>query len=118
MTPTLLVVAGLGLIGGFLACIEPGMTKRIVSIGSAITSVSSVGTFIHLVHVYNSRPISLVIATGNPLAGLGLWSEFVYVLSLLTILGAAWGSKKALIPLAVSGGLMLTYLTITITFWA
>ena len=115
--PVLLAAAVLGVIGGCLVFLESSLKKRISSVTSAVAAIASVGAFIRLVHVYNARPLSIVIATGNPIAGLAPWDLLGVLFSVVTIVGSLLGSRKALLPLLISGILMLGYTFLTLSFW-
>jgi hypothetical protein len=115
--PVLIAAAALCVIGGCLAFFESVVRKRVVSIVSAFVTLASIGAFIRLVHVYNSRPLSVVIATRNPLAGLGPWDLMALVFSVVTIVGSFLGSRKALLPLLASGVLMLGYTSLVVSLW-
>jgi hypothetical protein len=113
----LLAVAVLSVSGGCLAVLEPRMNKRVASIASAAASIASLGCFIRLVQVYNSRPLSVVMATGNPIAGLGPWDLLAMLLGVAAIIASVLGGKKALMPLLASSILMFSYTLLTVSFW-
>ena len=115
--PVLLAAAVLCVIGGCLSFLEPSVKKRIASIVSAFATLASISAFICLVHVYNLRSLSVVIATGNPLAGLGPWDDMALLFSVVAIVGSLLGSRKALLPLLVSGILMLGYTSLVVSLW-
>jgi hypothetical protein len=115
--PVLLTVIGLGVIGGGLAFLESSLKKRVASVVSAVAAIASVGAYIRLVQVYNSRTLSVVIATGNPIAGLGPWDELALLLGFAAIVGSVLGARKACVPLLISGVLSLGYTLLTLSFW-
>jgi hypothetical protein len=116
--PSVLVaVAALSVVGGCLAFLESSLKKRLASVASAVAAIASVGAYIRIVHVYNSRPLSVVIATGNPLAGLGPWDELALLLGAAAIAGSILGARKACVPLLISGILALGYTLLMLSFW-
>jgi hypothetical protein len=115
--PVLLAVIGLGVIGGVLAFLETSLKKRVASLVSALAAIASVGAYIRLVHVYNSRLLSVVIATGNPIAGLGPWDDLALLFGFAAIVGSVLGARKACVPLLISGILASGYALLTLSFW-
>lgn len=116
ITPLVLIaVAVMSVGGGYVAAHEPTLRRRTASLAAAVGSIASGGFYIHLLQVYNSRPIE--VFSRNPMAGLGPWDGLAMLLSFAAIIAAGLGAKKARLLLLTSSSLMLSYTLLTLVFW-
>jgi hypothetical protein len=113
----LTAVAVMSVSGGVLAARDSRVWNRTANLMAAGALIASEAAFIHLIQVYNSRPVGLVIASGNPMAGLGWWSLIALLLSFSAIIAAALGVSKASLLLMPSSILMFAYTLLTLSFW-
>lgn len=116
--PVLLAAAVLSVIGGSLAFLDSSLKKRVASVVSAIAALASVGAYIRLVHAYNSTErFRVMVAAGNPVAGLGPWDLLALLLGGCAIVASVLGSRKACLLLLTSGVLAVGYTLLTLAFW-
>jgi hypothetical protein len=113
----LVAVAMMSVGGGWLALREPRAWSRAASLVAAVASIGSAASFLRLLQVYNSRPLEIVTATHNPLAGLAPWDLLPLLLGLIAIATAGLGVKRARILLLASGILMFCFTLLVLTEW-
>jgi hypothetical protein len=113
----LVAVAVMSVGGGWLAFRELRGWRRAASLVAAVASIGSAASFLRLVQVYNSRPLEIVTATRNPLAGLAPWDLLALLLGLIAIATAGLGVKRARILLLASGILMFCFTLLVLTEW-
>jgi hypothetical protein len=113
----LVAVAVMSVSGGWLAFREPRVWRRAASLVAAVASIGSAASFLRLVQVYNSRPLEIVTATHNPLAGLAPWDLLALLLGLIAIATAGSGVKRARIFLLASGILIFCLTLLVLTEW-
>jgi|HubBroStandDraft_2_1064218.scaffolds.fasta_scaffold701238_1 hypothetical protein len=115
--PVLVAVAVMNLVGVWLALREPRLWRRAASLAATVASIAAAGSFLRLLQAYNSRPLGLVVATHNPLAGLGSWDLLALLLSLIAVIAGAFGADRARIPVMVPGILMFCLTLFTLGAW-
>jgi len=103
--------------GGWLALREPRTWRRAASLAAPVASIASAGSFLRLLHAYNSKPLGLVAATHNPLAGLGPWDLVALLLGLTAIIAAGLGANRARILLIPPGVLMFCFTLLALSDW-
>jgi hypothetical protein len=113
----LVTVAVMSVGGGLLALHEPRIWRRSASLAAAVASIASAGSFLRLLRAYNSQPVGLVLATHNPLAGLGPWDLLALLLSLIAIIAAGLGANRARILLVAPGVLMFCLTPLVLSEW-
>ena len=113
----LVAVAVMNAVGGWLALREPRLWRRIASLAAAVAAIAAAGSFLRLLQAYNSQPLGLVVATHNPLAGLGAWGLLALLLSVIAVIAGAFGADRARIPVMVSGILMFCWTLFRLSAW-
>jgi hypothetical protein len=113
----LFAVAVMSVTGGYFALSEPRICRRGASLAAAVASIGSAASFFRLLQVYNSRPLEIVTATHNPLAGLGPWDLLALLLSLTAIGAAGWGASRARMLLLAPGVLMFCLTLLALINW-
>jgi hypothetical protein len=113
----LIAVAVASVSGGFLAVRDSRVWNRTANLMAAAALIASEAAFIRLLQVYNSRALGVMIASGNPMAGLGWWGLLALLLSFSAIIAAALGVSKASLLLMPGSILMFSYTLLTLSFW-